>query len=122
VTLAASAARLWAAPEITIQPETALIAVVGAFGQAQLGFHHATARTCFGGGIPAVREHDAATGPAGFVLDLESEFAHRPSVPSLIPSSRATCAIGLPVSRTIRTAPSRNSRSKFRRSIAVTSS
>jgi hypothetical protein len=32
-------------------------------------------------------------------------------VPSLIPKSRATCAIGLPVSRTIRTAPSRNSRS-----------
>src|ERR1039457_2388678 len=28
-----------------------------------------------------------------------------PSVPSLIPRSRATCAIGFPVSRTIRTAP-----------------
>src|SRR6202040_4321584 len=47
-----------------------------------------------------------------------SRFTHRPSVPSFRPSSRATRAIGLPVSRTIRTAPSLNSRSKFRRSIA----
>src|SRR5450759_3873160 len=38
-----------------------------------------------------------------------------PSVPSLIPRSRATCAIGFPVSRTIRTAPSRNSWSYFLR-------
>src|SRR6266545_6582497 len=38
-----------------------------------------------------------------------------PSVPSLIPSSRATCAIGLLDSRTIRTAPSRNSASNVRR-------
>src|SRR5829696_9933770 len=34
-----------------------------------------------------------------------------PSVPSLTPRSRATWAIGFPVSSTIRTAPSRNSRS-----------
>jgi hypothetical protein len=47
-----------------------------------------------------------------------TEFPGRrqlPSVPSLIPSSRATCAIGLPVSRTIRTAPSLNSLSNLRR-------
>ena len=43
-----------------------------------------------------------------------SRFTHRPSVPTCRPSSRATCAIGRPVSRTIRTAPSRNSRSKCR--------
>src|SRR5207247_474798 len=35
-------------------------------------------------------------------------------VPSLIPKSRATAAIDLPVSRTIRTAPSRNSGSNLR--------
>jgi hypothetical protein len=38
-----------------------------------------------------------------------SAFTQFPSVPSLIPRSRATCAIGLPVSRTSRTAPSRKS-------------
>src|SRR5262249_8453470 len=38
-----------------------------------------------------------------------------PRVPSLTPRSRATCAIGLPVSRTSRTAPSRKSRSNFLR-------
>src|ERR1035437_7738670 len=38
-----------------------------------------------------------------------------PSVPSLIPRSRATRATGFPVSRTIRTAPSRNSWSNFLR-------
>jgi hypothetical protein len=47
-----------------------------------------------------------------------SRFTHRPSVPSFRPSSRATRTIGLPVSRTIGTAPSLNSRSKLRRSIA----
>src|SRR4051812_5294920 len=36
-----------------------------------------------------------------------------PNVPSLTPRSRATWAIGLFVSSTIRTAPSRNSRSYF---------
>jgi hypothetical protein len=38
-----------------------------------------------------------------------------PKVPGLIPRSAATWAIGFPVSRTIRTAPSRNSRSNRRR-------
>src|SRR6185369_10358987 len=38
-----------------------------------------------------------------------------PRVPALIPRSRATWAIGLPVSRTMRTAPSRNSGSNFLR-------
>src|SRR5205085_10455066 len=38
-----------------------------------------------------------------------------PNVPSLIPRSRATCAIGLLVSRTSRTAPSLKSRSNFLR-------
>src|SRR6516164_5870888 len=38
-----------------------------------------------------------------------------PRVPWLIPRSRATWAIGLPVSRTMRTAPSRNSGSNFLR-------
>jgi hypothetical protein len=37
VTSAASAARLRAAPEITIEHESALIAVVGPFGQALFG-------------------------------------------------------------------------------------
>src|SRR5205823_5008929 len=44
-----------------------------------------------------------------------SAFTQLPSVPALIPRSRATCAIGLPVSRTSRTAPSRKSRSNFLR-------
>src|SRR5665647_911911 len=38
-----------------------------------------------------------------------------PSVPTLIARSRATCVIGFPVSRTIHTAPSRNSWSYFLR-------
>jgi hypothetical protein len=44
-------------------------------------------------------------------------------VPSLMPRSRATTAIDLPVSRTIRTAPSRNSGSNLRlvSAIAITS-
>src|SRR5437879_2182416 len=42
-----------------------------------------------------------------------------PSVPSLTPSSRATCAIGLPVSRTSRTAPSLKSWSNFLRVSAI---
>jgi hypothetical protein len=37
-----------------------------------------------------------------------------PACPRSGRGSRATCAVGLPVSRTIRTAHSRNSRSKFR--------
>jgi len=37
----------------------------------------------------------------------------------LIPRSRATCAIGLPVSRTSRTAPSLKSRSNFLRVSAI---
>src|SRR5207248_39836 len=44
-----------------------------------------------------------------------SAFTQLPRVPSLIPRSRATCAIGLPVSRTSRTAPSRKSASNFLR-------
>src|SRR5262249_20240775 len=44
-----------------------------------------------------------------------SAFTQLPRVPSLIPRSRATCAIGLPVSRTSRTAPSPKSRSNFLR-------
>src|SRR6266536_1236864 len=46
-------------------------------------------------------------------------FTQFPRVPSLIPRSRATCAIGLPVSRTSRTAPSRKSRSNFLRVSAI---
>src|SRR5215813_11287004 len=44
-----------------------------------------------------------------------SAFTQLPSVPSLIPRSRATCAIGLPVSLTSRTAPSLKSLSNFLR-------
>jgi hypothetical protein len=44
-----------------------------------------------------------------------SAFTQLPSVPALIPRSRATCAVGLPVSRTSRTAPSRKSASNFLR-------
>ena len=47
----------------------------------------------------------------------DHQFAN---VPELTPNSRASCAIGLPVSRTIRTAPSRNSRSNFRLASAIT--
>src|SRR5699024_8123994 len=43
-----------------------------------------------------------------------------PSVPSLISKSRATAAIDLPVSSTIRTAPSRNSASYFLRCSDIT--
>lgn len=42
-----------------------------------------------------------------------ARFTQLPSVPSFTPRSRATAAIGLPVSSTIRTPPSRNSRSYF---------
>src|SRR3954451_8795694 len=42
-----------------------------------------------------------------------ARFTQLPSVPSFTPRSRATWAIGFPVSSTIRTAPSRNSRSYF---------
>src|SRR6266545_7498147 len=41
--------------------------------------------------------------------------AQFPRVPAFIPRSRATCATGLPVSRTSRTAPARKSRSNFLR-------
>jgi hypothetical protein len=52
---------------------------------------------------------------------LDAVLVHQfPSVPSWIPRSRAICAIGLPVSRTIRTAPSRNSGSYFRRVSGIT--
>src|ERR1700676_3395298 len=61
--------------EVAIEHEVALIAAECPFGQARCGFHHATGRTGLGGRVPAVRDHDAATGPAGFVLDLASEFA-----------------------------------------------
>src|SRR6266851_3291488 len=49
-------------------------------------------------------------------LSVVTQF---PSVPSLIPRSRAICAIGLPVSRTSRTAPSRKSGSNFRRASPI---
>jgi hypothetical protein len=48
-----------------------------------------------------------------------SSATQLPSVPSLTPRSRATCAIGLPVSRTSRTAPSRKSLSNFRRASPI---
>src|SRR5205814_9304848 len=48
-----------------------------------------------------------------------SALTQLPTVPALIPRSRATSAIGLPVSRTSRTAPSRKSRSNFLRVSAI---
>src|SRR5690349_6468146 len=48
-----------------------------------------------------------------------SAFTQFPRVPSLIPRSLATCAIGRPVSRTSRTAPSLKSRSNFLRVSAI---
>src|SRR5690242_4711286 len=48
-----------------------------------------------------------------------SAFTQLPRVPALIPRSRATSAIGLPVSRTSRTAPSRKSVSNFLRVSAI---
>src|SRR4051794_33212454 len=62
--------------EVTIGHETALVASVGAFGWAQRGFHRTTGRTGFRGGIPAVRDHDAAPCPGGFVLELPAELTH----------------------------------------------
>src|ERR1700716_1798292 len=62
--------------EITIERESALIAAAGPFGQAQLGFHHTTARTGLGGRVPPVREVHGAAGPEGFVLDLAAQFGH----------------------------------------------
>jgi hypothetical protein len=67
---------LRAAPEVAIEHETALVAVVGAFGQARFGFHHATGRTGLGGRVPAVRDVHGGGGPTGFVLELPAEFAH----------------------------------------------
>src|SRR6187455_324322 len=56
----------------------------------------------------------AWSGPSPRVIrSLCTQF---PNVPAPTPSSRATSAIGLPVSRTIVTAPSRNSASYFLRS------
>ncbi|HJX22021.1 MAG TPA: hypothetical protein VJ454_13585 [Steroidobacteraceae bacterium] len=66
--------------EVAIEHEAALIAPVGPFGQAQLGFHHATGRTGRGGRVPAVRDVHGGGGPAGFVLDLASEFAPAPAM------------------------------------------
>jgi hypothetical protein len=62
--------------EAPIQDQTAHFAAVHAFGQAQLGFHRATARTRLGGGIPAVGEVHAHARPVGFVLDLPPQFGH----------------------------------------------
>lgn len=49
-----------------------------------------------------------------------ARFTQFCSVPSCTPSSRATCAAGLPVSVTILTAPARNSASKEARFSAMT--
>src|SRR5512142_3233029 len=48
-----------------------------------------------------------------------SALTQLPKVPSLTPRSQATCAIGLPVSRTSRTAPSRQSLLNFLRVSAI---
>jgi hypothetical protein len=45
--------------------------------------------------------------------------AQLPRVPSLTPRSRATCAIGLPVSNTSRTAPCLKSSSNFRYDLVI---
>jgi hypothetical protein len=57
---------------------------------------------------PRCRATEADDGPNTF-------FTQLPNVPALMPGSRATSTIGLPVSRTIVTAPSRNSASYFLR-------
>ena len=49
---------------------------------------------------------------AGVVTGGPVDSAWRSASPA-VPAARATCAIGFPVSSTIRTAPSRNSRSYF---------
>src|SRR5690606_28352633 len=51
--------------------------------------------------------------PSASPRSTRSLATQLPNVPSLIPRSRATSAIGLPVSRTIRTAPARNSGSNL---------
>ena len=53
---------------------------------------------------------DQLEDPSRAARALVTQF---PNVPSFTPRSRATCAIGFLVSSTIRTAPSRNSRSYF---------
>jgi hypothetical protein len=42
--------------QITIQYQSATIAGVDAFGQAQLGFHHTTTRTSLRTGEPPIRD------------------------------------------------------------------
>jgi hypothetical protein len=55
----------------------------------------------------------SAVRPSASPRSTRSRFTQLPSVPSLIPSSLAISAMGLPVSRTILTAPARNSGSNF---------
>ena len=66
---------------------------------------------------PPSSRSSSRTGPPPSVSPraARSRSAQLPKVPGLIPRSLATWAIGLPVSRAIRTAPSRNSGSYFRR-------
>src|SRR6266566_5270033 len=63
----------------------------------------------------SARSSSLSTPSPPWRLRRRSAFTQLPSVPSWMPSSRATCAIGLPVSRTSRTAPSLKSRSNFLR-------
>ncbi|MEO6088556.1 MAG: hypothetical protein ABIQ18_36135 [Umezawaea sp.] len=62
--------------EITIEHQRALLAAEHPVGEAQLGFHHATARTGFRGRVPAVRDVHGTPDPTGLVLDLAAELAH----------------------------------------------
>jgi hypothetical protein len=57
---------------------------------------------------------DSANAPLAGLLASRSRLTQLASVPGLIPRSRATSTIGLPVSRTIRTAPARNCASNCR--------
>src|SRR5262249_11548156 len=62
--------------EVTIQRVTALSAAESALGQAQLGFHRATARTRLGTGIPPAGDVHARTSPGSLVLNLTPQFTH----------------------------------------------
>ena len=55
-------------------------------------------------GFPTPARSSSLSTPSG-PRRRRSAFTQLPSVPALIPRSRATCAIGLPVSRTSRTPP-----------------
>jgi hypothetical protein len=68
---------------------------------------------------PSSARSSSLSAPSASPRRRLSAFTQLPRVPSLTPRSRATCAIGFPVSRTSRTAPSLKSASNFLRVSAI---